>query len=224
MLMSPEPPEAQIQRYLNRELLSPSVIDQVLCDLPPDPAECRRRLREIVESELQSLREDEQILREQLEEPSDALLAERSLILADPQAARLFLRYRAEGRSAFHRSYSELIRALKRDAEEGVSLEDGDEASCSEEMSAECDQTCMSLAEKAVESGPVEVFPVPAAVPQVHANGAVARKSPNEANETAADPHLPRYLRDLDMLQCHAAAHADRIAAKIGPKRRKRWK
>ena len=223
MLMSPEPPTAQIERYLNKELLSPSVIDQVLCDIPLDKTECRRRLREIVESELQSLRDDERTLREQLEDPSDALLAERSLILADPQAARLFLRYRAEARSAFHRSYSELIRTLKRDAEAGVTLENVDEASCSDVMTAGCDQTSTRVAELAIESGPAEVVPVPPVAPQVHTNGSVARKTPNEARETAADPHFSRYLRDLDMLQCHAAAHADRVAAKIGRKRRGRW-
>ena len=153
MLMTPECPEAELQRFLNKTLLSPSVIAQVLCDLPPDPEECRRRLRDIVQSELKSLRDDERALHEQLEGPSDALLMDRSLILADGQAARLFLRYHAESRSAFHRSYSELIRTLKRDAEEGIQLEDVSEPSCPDEMSTECDQTCTSSAEEPVGSG-----------------------------------------------------------------------
>ena len=223
MLITPERPEAEIQRYLNKELLGPAVIAQVLCEPPPEPEECHRRLREIVQSELKSLCDDEQALREQIEEPSDAGLMDRSLILADQQAARLFLRYHAESRSAFHRSYSELIRTLKRDAEDGVALEDLSEPSCPEAIRAECDQTFTTSALEPAESGHAKAVAVAEQVPQVETTQAVVRKSPNEANGTAADPHLPRYLRDLDMLQCHAAAHADRIAVKIGRKRRGGW-
>ena len=224
LLIHPDRPEEELKALLDPTKVTAKVSALVPVDVLPEPEECRRRLVEMVNSKLTTLREDEQALREECDGPVDAGLLDRSLILADPHAARLFLRYHAESRSAFHRSFSELIRTLKRDAEDGVSLEDVSEPSCPHETCTECDRSCTSSDEKPVESVPEEAVAAPDVTPQVANGQEVAAKSPNEAKGSNVDPNMPRYIRDLEMLQCHAAAHADRIAAKIGRSRHRSWK
>ena len=225
LLIHPDRPEDELKALLDTKNVSAKVSTLVPVDVLPEPEECRRRLVEMVNSKLTTLREDEQGLREECDGPVDAGLLDRSLILADPQAARLFLRYHAESRTAFHRSFSELIRTLKRDAEDGGSLEDVSEPACPHETRTESpDRSCTSSDEKPVESVAVEEIAAPESVPQVATGPVVAAKSPNEAKGSGVDPNMPRYLKDLEMLQCHAAAHADRIAAKIGRRRHRNWK
>ena len=223
MLLYPEPPE-ELKSLLDPTLLSPELAAKVTAEAPPEPEECRRRLLEMVQTKITTLRDTERELRQDFEQPSDAGLLDRSLILADPQAARLFLRYHAESRSAFHRSYSELTRVLKRDAEDAQFDEDVYESLHRDEPTPECDRLSTSVADQPVDSGPVEASLAPEAAPQVKSQPVFVRNSPNEAKSAARDPNLRRYLRDLDMLQCHAAAHADQLAAKIAPKRRRGWR
>ena len=57
-------------------------------------------------------------LLEALEAADRAEAQARALILTDGPTARLFLRYHAEARMAFHRAHSALIKELERDASE----------------------------------------------------------------------------------------------------------
>ena len=46
------------------------------------------------------------------------------MILKDPSEARIFLRYHAEARTAFHKAYAQLLKTLERDAAEAASVQD----------------------------------------------------------------------------------------------------
>jgi hypothetical protein len=84
----------------------------------PDAAFSRRIIRDLIAAELAHLRTLEARLTE-AEAPDRAGAADRALILKDPSEARIFLRYHAESRTAFHRAYAQLLKTLERDAAEG---------------------------------------------------------------------------------------------------------
>ncbi len=85
-------------------------------DSLPERDDCRRGLREMVVGKLGPLRAIEEELRTFHDEPARAEASDRALILHDVPSARLFLRYHAEARTAFHRAYGSLVKALDRDA------------------------------------------------------------------------------------------------------------
>jgi hypothetical protein len=109
------------------ELLDPLFMPAVLrADYGPGkipPAHfCRKMIGDLVAAEVAHLRRVEARLHE-LEEPDRAEAADRALILHDPVEARIFLRYHAESRTAFHRAYAQLLKTLERDAAEGPAAE-----------------------------------------------------------------------------------------------------
>ena len=223
LLAHPDYEPEELRKLLDTKYVSRDLTVQVLGEKLPEPEQCRAGMREHVMAELDFLRQKEQVLREEIEEPLEAGLLDRSLILADPHAARLFLRYHAESRSAFHRSYSELIRTLKRDAENVVEDEEVAEPSCPHETCTACDRSCIASAAESIDSRPAEVATAPEVVPQVEMEQAVEAHSPNEANGTPADPNYHRYLGFLEMLQNQAAASADRTADKIASSHANGW-
>src|SRR5262249_35356116 len=86
----------------------------------PERETCLMRLKEMVSEKLAVLCELEADLRQMYDEPDRAGAADRALILQDGPTARLFLRYHAEARTAFHRSSHQRLKALKADAEAPV--------------------------------------------------------------------------------------------------------
>ena len=73
-------------------------------------------LRGTVDEKLAALRAQEEEYRELYEDPARAESESRAMILRDASTARLFLRYHAESRTAFHRAYRELVKTLEADA------------------------------------------------------------------------------------------------------------
>ena len=92
----------------------------------PDKAECLPRLRALAAEALSELRAEAERLDEEFDQPERAETADRSLLL--PEASgRLFLRYHAESRVTFQRSYTALVKAIKdRDAE--IAPEEGSDS------------------------------------------------------------------------------------------------
>jgi len=83
---------------------------------------CREALRDMVVANLEPLREIEGNLRTFHDEPDRAGVSDRALILHDGPSARLFLRYHAEARTAFHRAYGSLVKTLELDAAGGPAV------------------------------------------------------------------------------------------------------
>ena len=93
-----------------RSTFSPTVL--------PDKAECLPRLRALAAESLSELRAEAQRLDEEFDLPEREETADRSLLLPEA-SARVFLRYHAESRVTFQRSYAALMKAIKaRDAED----------------------------------------------------------------------------------------------------------
>ncbi len=88
-------------------------------DSCPDRDDCRVALKEMVAEKLRHLR-IAAAAHEEIDDANDASAADRSLILQDEPSAKLFLRYLAESRSTFHRSFKELVKTLDRDQAENV--------------------------------------------------------------------------------------------------------
>ncbi len=89
-------------------------------DSCPERDDCRRALKEMVAEKLRNLRLAA-AAHEEIDDANDASAADRSLILQDEPSAKLFLRYLAESRSTFHRSFKELLKTLDRDQAENAS-------------------------------------------------------------------------------------------------------
>ncbi len=82
----------------------------------PEAAASLTSLHGLIAERLAPLRDLEADYRAVYEDPSRDEVESRSMILLDPAEARLFLRYHAEARTAFHRSYRELVKTLEADA------------------------------------------------------------------------------------------------------------
>ena len=120
---------------LNNERLRPSSAAEVARLLAPDrvPPALRKLysaeslprldvgftfLSDLAAGELDDLRASERVCREEIEGPDRAEAADCALILKNPVAARLFLRYHAEARTTFQRAYKALVQTLERDQAE----------------------------------------------------------------------------------------------------------
>ena len=118
--------------------------------------------------------------------------ANRALILRDPVEARLFLRYHAESRTSFHRSYRELVKVLQGEAERKVGFvavpPNVDEYEASEAFESALADSPNEPSFAAVESfspnepSRVEVAPIS---PNEPSRAAVAPISPNEPSRAA---------------------------------------
>ncbi len=82
----------------------------------PEAGASLTSLQGMVEATVAPLRELEADYRTRYEDPDRDEAETRALILRDPSEARLFLRYHAEARTAFHRAYRELVKTLEADA------------------------------------------------------------------------------------------------------------
>ena len=82
----------------------------------PEAGASLTSLQGMVEATVAPLRELEADYRTLYEDPARDEAETRALILRDPSEARLFLRYHAEARTAFHRAYRELVKTLEADA------------------------------------------------------------------------------------------------------------
>ena len=89
----------------------------------PDAATSLAALRGCVRATVAALRDRAAHLESTYDAPARAAAADRSLIPDDGASARLLLRYHAEARTSFHRAYSELVKALSRDAASSADFE-----------------------------------------------------------------------------------------------------
>ena len=86
----------------------------------PTMTEGRESLKALVVEKLTWLRGWLENISKAFENAVDAAVADRAMILEDEPSAKLFLRYLAESRSTFHRSFKELVKTLDRDQAENV--------------------------------------------------------------------------------------------------------
>jgi hypothetical protein len=142
-------------------------------DALPAPARCLEELRRLIAEQLEWLRAEEAWLRETLDEPDRAEAAERASLLLEPGAARLYLRYHAEARTAFQRAFKELIAALKHDA----TPEGADEKARAAPADRPARRAAVVDHEAAASPSPSPNEPNP---------GPVAAASPNEPNPAVA--------------------------------------
>ena len=151
----------------------------------PDAETCRRYIAGVVAEVLASLVETEAVLREKVENPDRASATDRAAILTNPAKAQLVLRYQAEARTLFHRSYTELVRTLKRDesgpyAVENTVIDTPAPAPVPIDEPV-CDTLSTQSSDEASESVPPPPDPGAGANSQVVEEVSVAAISPNEA-------------------------------------------
>jgi hypothetical protein len=146
-------------------------------DLLPTPDTCRREIIDTFTRTIEHLKTDEALLREALEEPDRDGPSERAVILTDPDQARLVLRYQAEARTSFHRSYNDLLRTLQRDESGPYRAA----ALAAEEARAEFEEAFIVPVRKPAQLAPSAPEPAAKAVAQDSAPAPVAAISPNEA-------------------------------------------
>jgi hypothetical protein len=116
LLVSEEATEEALQWLLDPRLMPGSLRGTYDAGGLPDDEECRRWLSWTCEAQLEQLRDLEARLQSGIDGPDRAEATARATILQDPVEARLFLRYHAESRTAFHRHYAQLVKTLERDA------------------------------------------------------------------------------------------------------------
>src|SRR5579883_1459880 len=102
-------------RWLLGPSMRPGSLPAMTFEQVPGREFSRAELRKIVDENVARLAEREEVLRTEVEEPGRAEAAERAMMAEDD---RLFLRYRAEARSAFHRNYRVLVKSLAEDVSE----------------------------------------------------------------------------------------------------------
>lgn len=112
-----ECPAESLHWILRPDIMPSTLRGQYREDWLPDPASALRSLKELVVERLDRLRGAEEDLWDGQDRPSLEGAADRALILRDAEAARLFLRYQAESRNAFHRAYGQLVKTLSLDAD-----------------------------------------------------------------------------------------------------------
>ena len=143
----------------------------------PDDDACRAFLSQVVAERLVALSE-ESARRDALEGLDRAEAADRALVLHDEISARLFLRYHAEARSAFHRSYKALVQTLERDEAE---REGPSEAFSRNEPTGDVAPLDESRNE------PTAAGPAPAEISPNEPNDAASEVPPNEPNGAAVE-------------------------------------
>src|SRR5579883_2724776 len=114
-LLAQEPRHESNIRWLLGPSMRPSSLPAMTFEQVPGQDFSRAELRKIVDENVARLAEREEVLRTEVEEPGRAEAAERTMMAEDD---RLFLRYRAEARSAFHRNYRVLVKSLAEDVSE----------------------------------------------------------------------------------------------------------
>ena len=109
------PSEACLEALCEPRNVPPSLLSTIKAVSHRPPEECRIWIKSLFKQELAALLK----LADSLEE-NDALefneAENRALILKEETAARLFLRYHAESRNAFHRAFNKLEKTLLSDA------------------------------------------------------------------------------------------------------------
>ncbi len=114
------PLEQTIDWMMDRKRLPQSLWSSYGMEVYPTLTEARAHLKTLVAEKLTSLRGWLEQLTQAFEKANDANVADRALILQDEPSAKLFLRYLAESRSTFHRSFKELLKTLDRDQAENA--------------------------------------------------------------------------------------------------------
>jgi hypothetical protein len=121
----PEPDEACIDRLTRPEHRPGPLRAFDRAAWLPGASRCRESLKASVGDQIDRLVALERE-RDKVDAAERKRALDRALVLRDEDSARLFLRYRAESRTAFHRAYKDLVATLDREAcDEGEGAPDG---------------------------------------------------------------------------------------------------
>ena len=112
LLVSAEATEEALRWLLDPRLMPGSLRGTYDAGGLPEDEECRRWLSWTCEAQLEQLRDLEARLQSGIDGPDRAEAPARATILQEPAEARLFLRYHAKSRTAFHRHYAQLVKTL----------------------------------------------------------------------------------------------------------------
>ena len=115
-----KPAEQSLEWLMDAKHFPTSLWSEYGMEVYPDTDQCRSALKSMVADRLRALRPQAEKLAEAFDRPDNLSAPDRALILQDEKAAKLFLRYLAESRSTFHRSFKELTRTLDSDREAGA--------------------------------------------------------------------------------------------------------
>jgi hypothetical protein len=97
----------------------------------PEPAECRALLVDMVDTEQARLKGESQRLSRWIDGPAREAAVGRAYMPFESPQTRLYLRYQAESRLAFHRAYDTLTKTLKQDAERAASQAEAEKPAAS---------------------------------------------------------------------------------------------
>jgi hypothetical protein len=158
--------------------------------------ECFLNWHKDAEGNLLDLKTRLKQLETEIDIPARAEFADRALLPQDPNTARLFLRYQAEARTSFHRSYSALLKTLQLDATMSSALAEiasPNEANAPKAVEAASPNEA-NAAEPVEAASPNEANAAEAASPnEAKAPEPAEPASPNEANSDPVEaPELPK--------------------------------
>ena len=111
-----EPGIVWIEALCDPKNVPDSLAKVVRIDALPDDDEARDGLREMASQTIDELTDFQINTIDPIEFPDRDEAEARAMILVEEKSARLFLRYHAEARNAFHRAYGQLVKTLDRDA------------------------------------------------------------------------------------------------------------
>ncbi len=191
---SGKPSEKTLDFLMDRKNFPQGLWSSYGMEVYPTLTEARAHLKTLAAEKLTSLRGWLEQLTQAFEKSNDAAVADRALILQDEPSAKLFLRYLAESRSTFHRSFKELIKTLDRDQAENVTptvvspnepklVVDG--AKTASETASKTDSPNEPNGETATESE--EIAQSNKSIAGVNTQDAVSPNEPNSATVVEAD-------------------------------------
>jgi hypothetical protein len=113
LLCHPKPAERAIDWLCDPKHMPESLQSTYRADWLPEPANCLKQLREMTAGEFMRLRDLEEQLRTELDEPDRAEAATHALIPQHEPTARLVLRYHTTAENSFYRAYNALKQERK---------------------------------------------------------------------------------------------------------------
>ena len=116
VMSHPVPSPDAIACYFDDRCLPDRYLDTYDPTSLPSRELSRRALRATAEAQIARALALEAAHRESRDDPDRAEAADRALVLRDGLSARVFLRYHAEARTAFHRAHRSLVKTLELDA------------------------------------------------------------------------------------------------------------
>jgi hypothetical protein len=118
LLCRENPPDSAIDWMLHSKRMPEKFRGTYRADWLPDSEDSLGHLRDLIAEQVAFLTTEGNRLEAAFDGPDRDEAPARAAVVLDPVPARLLLRYQAEARTSFHRSYSELVKTLERDRAE----------------------------------------------------------------------------------------------------------